>query len=115
MTEITKIQRLVCNEFNADFVSSPEDMKVGISRNVKQGVIPINGLRHSPEGDTTGWYIWGGEEFSEEPDFFVPLHVAHLGEWCPDIKKYLSLPPGYRFLIAGDYVDVWFDESLLNI
>jgi len=42
MTEITKIQRLVCNEFNADFVSSPEDMKVGISRNVNQGVIPIN-------------------------------------------------------------------------
>ena len=28
------------------------------------------------------------------------------------IKKYLGLAPGWRFLIAGDYEDVWFDERL---
>ena len=31
--------------------------------------VPLNALRHSPEGNTCGWYIWGGEELSEAPDF----------------------------------------------
>jgi hypothetical protein len=88
---------------------------VGISLNVKNGLQPINGLRHPPEGDTTGWYIWAGEDFSDDPDFFVPLHVKHLNEWCPEIVKYLGLPPGWRFLIANDYEDVWEDPSLLDI
>ena len=32
-------------------------------------------------------------------------------------RRYLSLriPPGCRFLVAGDYIDVWFDESLFNV
>lgn len=77
--------------------------------------MPINGLRHPPEGDTTGWYIYAGESLSDEPDFFKPLHVKHLDEWCPQVKKYLGLAPGWRFLIAGDYEDIWYDESLLQI
>lgn len=89
-------------------------MKVGIASNVKQGIRPVNGLRHPPEGDTTGWYIWAGEELSDQPDFFNPLHVEHLKQWCPEIQKYLGLPPGWRFLIDGDFVDVWYDESLLK-
>ena len=76
--------------------------------------MPINGLRHTPEGDTTGWYIWAGENFSQEPGFFEPLHVSHLSEWCHLVLKYLGLPPGSRFLITDiGYEDVWFDESLL--
>lgn len=80
----------------------------------KVGLQPINGLRHLPEGDTTGWYIWAGEKMESDDDFFKPLHVEHLLDWCPDIKKYLGLPPGWRFLVAGDYEDVWYDESLLD-
>jgi hypothetical protein len=50
--------------------------------------------------DTSGWYIWAGEGGpSDDPDFFVPLHVEHLAEWCPHITKYLGLPPGWRFLV----------------
>ena len=90
-------------------------MKVGIALNVREGLMPINGLRHPPEGDTTGWYIWAGEELSGEPGFFKPLHVEHLPNWYPEVQKYLGLPPGWRFLIAGDYEDVWYDESLLNL
>lgn len=78
-------------------------------------MVPINGLRHPPEGDTTGWYIWAGEELSTATDFFVPLHVVHLDEWCPGAIPYLGLPPGWRFLIADGYEDVWFDPSLLDI
>ena len=75
---------------------------------------PINGLRHEPVGDTNGWYIWAGPELSQDPDFFTPLHVHHLGEWCPQVLPYLALPPGSRFLIAEGYEDVWHDEALLS-
>src|SRR5262249_4805049 len=33
------------------------------------------------------------------PNFFVPLHVSHLAEWCPAALKFLGLAPGWRFLI----------------
>jgi hypothetical protein len=88
---------------------------VGVSRNIKDGIWPINGLRHPQEGDTTGWYIWAGEDFSTDDDFFVPLHVKHLEEWCPAVIKYLGLAPGWRFLLANDYEDVWQDLSLLGV
>lgn len=115
LSAIEELQKDICKKQNAKFLSSPNDLKVGIAANVREGITPVNGLRHPPEGDTTGWYIYAGEELSSDPDFFKPLHVEHLDEWCPQIKKYLGLPPGWRFLIAGDYEDVWFDESLLEV
>jgi hypothetical protein len=108
-------QRRTCLRFGADYYAAPLDQKVGIAENVRTGLLPINGLRHPPKGDTTGWFIWAGEELSTSPDFFVPLHIEHLDEWCPQVKKYLGLPPGWRFLIAGEHEDVWFDESLLSV
>lgn len=113
--EYSKEQRDICNKYNAPFVSSPLNLKVGISRNVKDGALPINGLRHPIEGDTSGWYIWGGEELSDDPDFFLPLHIEHLSEWCPDIIKFLGLSPGWRFLYTPNYEDVWEDKTLLEI
>ena len=107
-------QREICAKFGAEFVVAPAHLKVGISENVRDGIIPLNGLRHSPEGGTTGWYIWAGEQFSESDDFFKPLHVEHMSEWCPQAQIYLGLAPGWRFLLADDYVDVWFDSKLLE-
>jgi hypothetical protein len=66
-----------------------------------------------PEGHTSGWYIWAGKEFSNDPDFFVPIHIAHLIEWCPEAIKYLGLPPGWRFLFDKNYEDVWEDKKLI--
>jgi len=91
--------------------------KVGIARDFRPGVRPINGLRHPAEGDTTGWYIWDGQREipQEEAEFFVALHAEHLKEYAPEVLKFLALPPGWRFLKAGDYEDVWYDPKLLNI
>lgn len=114
IAHLQNIQRATCRRFNAEYCEAPLGLKVGISENVRTGVVPVNGLRHPPVGDTTGWYIWAGEKLLDTPDFFKPLHVAHLDEWCPQVMKYLALPPGWRFLIADDYEDVWFDESLLD-
>ncbi len=113
--EIIEIQKNVCKKYGSPWIESPENMKVGIAQNVRSGLLPINGLRHPVEGDTTGWYIWAGEEPSNDPNFFVPLHVTHLEDWCHVVLKYLGLAPGWRFLIANDYEDVWQDQSLLNI
>jgi hypothetical protein len=113
--DIKKVQETVCNKYGTSFYGVDNSLKLGISRNFKERLLPINGLRIKPEGDTVGWYIWIGEELSNAPDFFLPLHVEHIKEWVPEIEKYLGLPPGWRFLLAGDYEDVWFDEELLLV
>src|SRR5688500_6006162 len=102
-------QDAVCRRFGVSRVAAPGDLKVGIARNVRSGRQPLNGLRHPPGGDTTGWYLWAGEDsLSDDSDFFVPLHAAHLAEWCPAALPYLGLPPGWRFLLAPGHEDVWF-------
>lgn len=109
-----RAQEDVCRRYNVKLVEAASQLKVGIARNVRDGVLPINGLRHAPVGDTTGWYIWAGDEIGDDPDFFVPIHVAHLEEWCPEVVRFLGLPPGWRFLVAGEHEDVWEDLSLLS-
>lgn len=89
------------------------DEHVGVANNVRSGQVPINGLRHPREGDSSGWFFWSGGEPSREADFFNPIHAAHLDDWCPAVIPYLELPAGWRFLIAPGYEDVWFDEDLL--
>jgi hypothetical protein len=110
-----KRQLAICAEYGA-VCSLPESRsKVGVALNVREGLVPLNGLRHPPSGDTNGWFIWAGEELSEEPDFFKPLHVEHLKEWCPEALEFLGLPPGWRFLVTKEYRDVWFDPELLRV
>lgn len=112
--EFIKIQKELCVMEDCVCELTGENEKVGFALQT-QGKIPVNGLRHPREADTSGWYIWRGQEYSEDSAFFSPLHAKHLTEACPEVVKYLGLPPGYRFLIAGDYVDIWYDESLLSI
>ncbi|NVB39638.1 hypothetical protein G6O69_17480 [Pseudenhygromyxa sp. WMMC2535] len=111
----TDAQLLTCKKYGARWQASPLQHKVGVSKNIRSGEEPLNGLRHPPQGDTTGWYLWAGEFFDDAPDFFEPLHVEHLIEWCPSVIPYLGLPPGWRFLITDDYEDVWSDPGLLAI
>lgn len=91
------------------------DATLGASRSLSDGhwEWPVHGLRHPPQGSTTGWYVWTGE-LTEAPDFFAPWHVAHLVRVVPDFQQLLSLPPGTRFLIAPGHEDVWHDAALLE-
>jgi hypothetical protein len=107
-------QKEVCEKFKADFIPCSEAEKFGLAIETL-GKFPVNGLRHKSENGTCGWYIWCGEELSQETDFFKPLHVSHIKEYLPEIEQYLALPPGYRFLIADGYEDVWHDSSLTNM
>jgi hypothetical protein len=77
---------------------------------------PINGLRHPPESGSSGWFIWAGGEIDQaDGSFFEPMHVSHLPTTYAVVIPYLALPPGWRFQIAPNHEDVWFDEGLLAI
>jgi hypothetical protein len=108
---VTDAQRDTCARYGVSPVPTPDEFKVGLARH---GDGPIHGLRHPPEGDTAGWYIWRCE-LSDTDDFFSPLHAAHLTDELPEVLPYLALPPGWRFLLALDHEDVWYDEALLDI
>jgi hypothetical protein len=112
--EIEIAQKAFCRERGLAYVPAPPTVNSGLALSTK-GRKPINGLRHSPEHGTTGWYIWSGEDFSNSPDFFAPIHTGHIYDDYPELVKLLGLPPGYRFLLAGDYLDVWYDATLLNL
>jgi hypothetical protein len=107
------IQSAICERFGVECLSSHPQMKLGVAL-ATLGERPLNGLRHPPEGDTSGWYVWGGQELSLAPDFFQPVHVQHLDELLPVIIPYLSLPAGWRFQVAVGHEDVWFDDGLLT-
>jgi hypothetical protein len=107
-------QRQVCRRFDVEPEPPAQGTKLGVALNVRGVTQPLHGLRHPPEDGTNGWYLWRGE-YSQDPEFFVPLHIDHLDEWCPDAMPYLALPPGWRFLLAPDHEDVWFESSLLDI
>lgn len=107
-------QKAVCDKYNTEYFPPKEDHKLGIALETI-GKLPINGLRHIEENGTCGWYIWCGEEMSQDSDFFKPLHVSHISEYLPDIERFLALPPGYRVLTANEYEDVWYDESLISM
>jgi hypothetical protein len=112
--EMIEEQKAICRKYQAEYVPSEGDAKSGFASSTK-GMLPINGLRHPAQNGTSGWYIWCGETYSEAAEFFAPLHTYHIYEEYPEIGRLLGLPPGYRFLLAGDYLDVWYDESLLNV
>jgi hypothetical protein len=113
INRIEQEQKIACRRYSAAFVSSPSESKLGFALSTK-GRLPINGLRHYPQGDTNGWYLWCGEHYSESAEFFQPLHTCHVYEQYANLTRLLGLAPGYRFLLAGDYLDVWYDPSLLN-
>lgn len=108
MTDV--VQQGLCARIGSPFVPAPPFLKVGIALGTI-GLRPLNGVRHLPAGDTAGWYIWAGEVLSEDDDFFQSVHVAHLADYVPEVIPYLGLAPGWRFLIAGVYEDVWFDAA----
>jgi hypothetical protein len=115
MSSLSNKQRKICLKFGASCLLSDDRLKIGISKTFDPAQFPINGPRHPPEGDTTGWYICSGEEFPTDDGSFVALHAFHLNDRCPEIVKYFGLGPGWRFLVAPGYEDVWFDPSLLKV
>jgi hypothetical protein len=106
--------RRICERLGAEQLIPEAGSKLGLAL-ITLGRMPIRGDRCPPENGTNGWYIWCGDQWSDDPNFYAPLHVEHLEEMLPLVLRYLDLPPGYRFIIDDKgYEDVWFDEALLR-
>jgi hypothetical protein len=65
---IVSSQEAFCVEHAVEDVASLPESKLGFAFSTK-GKIPINGLRHPAVGDTNGWYIWCGEDFSSDAKY----------------------------------------------
>mgnify|MGYP006920741489 CR=1 FL=1 len=105
------LANVICTRFGSIPMPPLPSEKVGIALQTLH-LLPLNALRRHPEHGTCGWYIWGGE-LSTQPEFFQPLHFSHLFERLPNLVPYLSLAPGWRILLASNYEDVWYDETLV--
>lgn len=114
--DLVSVQQALCQEYSAQYQPTLLDSLIGVARNMDNGQYPINGLRHTEDDGTSGWFVWSGEKLLQDDDFFQPMHAEHVIEDNPLIAKYLGLAPGWRFLIDPNtnYEDVWFDESLLG-
>ena len=111
--KLHELQHDIGVRFGATCQPADPASKLGIALQTS-GQQPLNALRHPPGDGTCGWYIWWGDTLNDDPDFFQPLHVAHLPERCPAILPYLALPPGWRVQVAPGHEDVWFDAELLR-
>lgn len=106
-------QKAICANTGVTWTPINPKLKIGMGGDLT--TFPINGLRHPREKGTTGWFIWAGE-YSDDADFFKPMHANHLLEINPTVIRYLGLPPGYRFLFDNrGYEDIWEDIHLLNL
>jgi hypothetical protein len=74
--QVTDAQKALRARFGVHPEAVDLGAKVGISRSVREGRVPSNGMRQPPEEGTTGWFIWAEEELSDEPDFFLPCSMS---------------------------------------
>ena len=115
-TDYIREQKEICDKQHVDWTDIDINLFIGLADNVTTNEIPINGLRHPPQGTTCGWYIWAGGDIPDKDDFFKPVCIKHLRELKPEIIKFLGLPPGYRFQTDDKgYLDIWEDKKLLDV
>lgn len=107
---LIEIQQFVCQKFNSKFVPPTENEMVALAIS-SLGEIPITGIRNVLEAnENISWFFYCGE-FSEDKDFFKPIHISHLKDYLPEVMQYLALEEGFRFVIDNDgYEDVWKEE-----
>ncbi|WP_199962300.1 MULTISPECIES: immunity protein Imm33 domain-containing protein [unclassified Delftia] len=110
-SKINSLQKEKCILAGSPESYPDESLKIGIALQTK-GKQPVTGMRAHPENGTAGWYIWAGE-YSEDPDFFKPIHIGHVPDVWPALMPYLALAPGYRFIIDNEGCeDIWHEPVI---
>ena len=112
-SELASVQRELCARFGAAYHPCHPQARLGLASNITAATRNLNGVRIEPSGDACGWYLWAGDEWAEPPDFYIPLRAQSAQTWAPLALPYLGLPPGWRFLLREDRIDVWKDLTLL--
>ncbi len=111
---LEELQRRVCKAYGAEFTPPVAGSKVGIAlQTMKRN--PIHAVRLSATDTTCGWFIFAGDEWSDDPDFYQPLCVEHMAKYCEAALPFLALPPGWRFHTDGEAeYGASFDPDLLQ-
>jgi len=106
-----KHQQQICEKYHSPFEALKANEMIAVALG-SIGKMPIYGIRNiSTEHETVSWFIYCGE-FSEQEDFFQPIHAEHLKDKLAIIIPYLALAQGYRFIIDDQgYEDVWFENK----
>ena len=108
---LDELQRRICRTYGAGYEPPEPGTRVGIALQTL-GRVPVNGVRHPPTDTTCGWYIYAGQEWSDDPSFYQPLCVEHLADHCHLALPFLCLPPGWWFMTDGKgFIDVWQGNS----
>uniref|UniRef100_UPI00406D35E3 immunity protein Imm33 domain-containing protein n=1 Tax=Acinetobacter sp. D009 TaxID=3138069 RepID=UPI00406D35E3 len=115
MNSVIDAQKCNCMKFNSKFVQPSKNEMVAVALD-SLGKIPNTGIRNVlEEGENISWFFYCGE-FSEDDDFFKPIHISHLENYLPEVIPYLALEEGFRFVIDKQgYEDVWKEEYRLNL
>ncbi|MBV9514094.1 MAG: hypothetical protein JO280_08670 [Mycobacteriaceae bacterium] len=102
-----ELRQRICLTYEAGFEPPAPGSKVGIALQTL-GRVPVHGVRLPPTETTCGWYIYAGDEWSDDPNFYLPLCVEHMAEYCKFALPFFCLPPGWRFMTDGQgSIDVW--------
>ncbi|MET7866535.1 immunity protein Imm33 domain-containing protein [Micromonospora taraxaci] len=113
---VSAAQHDVCRRCAVEPSPPTQQTMIGIALSRSRELEPLNALRHPIAGNSNGWFVWRGPEIpQDDDDFFAPVHIEHLDEYAPELEPYLALPPGWGVVLAPDYEDVWYDESLLDV
>lgn len=108
------LQLAICVKVCVQPQSVLRNDRLGIALNTLDSA-PINGLRIPPLDGFSGWFLYGGDHPSDDPDFYQPLCIAHLDKYCEIAVPCLFLPAGWRFQVDSEgYEDMWYDEALLT-
>jgi hypothetical protein len=92
------------------------DLRVGVSPSLTEDdwEWPIHGMRHPPERQSSGWYLWTGN-LNHPYDYFQPLRTHELLGRIPELTPLLDLPAGTRFVSRPGRTDSWDDPTLLDL
>ena len=102
-----ELQQRICLTYGASFDPPVPGTKVGIAIQTLERT-PVHGVRVAQTETTCGWYFHAGDEWSDDVNFYQPLCVEHLAEYCKFALPFLCLPSGWRFMTDGKgFIDVW--------
>jgi hypothetical protein len=112
---VEELQRLLCERTEVEFTPPAPGSIVWVALQTMDR-LPIRGVRHLPTETASGWYIFAGDEWSDDPNFYQPLGVEGLAQYCQPVLQLLALPPGWWFHTGGprDRAQVRFDPKLLR-
>jgi hypothetical protein len=82
-------QLAVCEKYRTGPQLLLRHDRLGISIDTINNLVPVNGLRIPAMSGSSGWFIYGGDEAIDDPGFYQPLCVIHVGKYCEIAIPYL--------------------------